>query len=95
MALQAQIRVSLSGGRLVEGRVQSAMTRGGETVERMERRLGTRGGREHLFCILLAERRSLEEVVRAVEGVKGAAVSGATLFGLQVPLKTSWESARG
>lgn len=96
MARQAQIRVSISGGRLVEGKVRSAMTRGGETVERVERPLGSARGREHRFWILLhGEKRSLEEVLWAVEGVRGAAVSGATLFAPEAPLRNSGGPARG
>jgi hypothetical protein len=92
MARQAQIRVSISGDRLVEGRVQSALERAGVTVEKVERRMEPGGGRQHRFWILLGGPRSLEEVVRAVEGVKGAAVQGASL-GPETVVRSSSEPA--
>jgi hypothetical protein len=90
MARQAHIRVSISGDRLVEGRVQSAIRRSGATVEKVERRIGPGGGKEHRFRVVLVGRQSLDEVVRAVEGVTGAAVSGAALLGPETSLSDVW-----
>lgn len=85
MISQAEIRVSICGDKLVEGRVQSAITKGGVTVENVERHLGSEGDREHRFLILITDRRSLDDIVMAVERVTGAAVTGARL--LSAPMK--------
>ena len=95
MGRQAQIRVSITGDRLVEGQVQSAISRDGVTVEKVARRAESGGGREHRFWIRLSGSRSLGEVLRAVEGIKGAAVVGATFSGTKPQLLSSSEAARG
>jgi hypothetical protein len=80
MVSQVEIRVSICGDKLVEGRVQSAITKGGVALEKVERHLDSEGDREHRFWVLITGRRSLEEIVMAVERVTGAAVTGAKLL---------------
>jgi hypothetical protein len=80
MAFQATLVVQIQGDRLAEGRVQSAITRGGATVDQVIRRIAPNGSREHEIVVAFERYRSLDEIVRVLGEVRGVAVTAMTLL---------------
>lgn len=79
-AYQAELVVRVAGDQLVEGRVQSAILREGAIVESVSGRVAPNGSHEQRIVLTFERYRSLDEIVRAIGGVTGAAVTSVTLL---------------
>ena len=80
MSFRASIVVRMDGDRSVEGRIQAAISLGGATVDRVSRRVAPNGSQEHEIVVVFEQYRSLDELVRVLGEVKGAAVTAVTLL---------------
>ena len=79
-AYQAELMVRTAGDQSVEGRVQSAISKEGAIVESVSGRVAPNGSREQRIVLAFERYRSLDEIVRAIGGVMGAAVTSVTLL---------------
>jgi len=79
-AYQAELVVRIAGDPLIEGRVQSAISKEGAIVESVSGRVVPNGSREQRIALAFERYRSLDEIVRAIGGVMGAAVTSVTLL---------------
>ena len=80
MSFRASLLVRMDGNPLVEGHIQTAISRGGATVDRVTRRVAPNGSQEHEIVVVFERYRSLDELVRILGEVRGAAVTAVTLL---------------
>jgi len=79
-SFHANIVVRIGGDPLVEGRIQSAISRGGAAIDRVTRRVSPNGTWEHEIVIVFERFRSLDEIVLILGEVRGVAVTAVTLL---------------
>ncbi len=79
-AYQAELVVRIAEDPLIEGRVQSAILNEGAIVESVSGRIAPNGSREQWVVLSFERYRSLDEIVRAIGGVMGTAVTSVTLL---------------
>jgi len=79
MAFRGELLVRIDGDRTLEDRVRSAILKVGATVEAHERRVAPNGNSDHQFMLSFVQDSALDEIIRAVGEIRGAAVKSVTL----------------